>query len=164
MTIRGKQERGVMLLGDFLGVLETLAPPAFAEAWDNVGLLVGDRGQNCKRVLLTIDYMDAVAAEARKNRCDVVIAYHPPIFEGLKGITADGAGSLVFDAIRDGIAIYSPHTALDAVDGGTHDVLADAIGLVERQPLRLMETKSEQYKLVVFVPELDVERVGEALF
>src|ERR1700722_8599646 len=138
-----------MRLGDLITALETIASPAYAEPWDNVGLLVGDISQPCNRVLLTIDYTDAVAAEARKNRCDTVIAYHPPIFDGLKNITADVAGSLVFDAIRDGIAIYSPHTPLDAIVGGTHDVLADAIGLSKREPLRLLETKSSQYKLVV---------------
>jgi dinuclear metal center YbgI/SA1388 family protein len=109
---------------------------------------------------LTIDYNKAVAEEVRENRCDVVIAYHPPIFEGLKQLTP----SLVFDAVRDGIAIYSPHTALDVAEGGTNDVLADVIGLTDRQPLRVGETKSTQYKLIVFVPEKDVEKVSEALF
>jgi len=153
-----------MRLGDLITTLESIAPRAYAEPWDNVGLLVGDISQPCKRVLLTIDYTNNVAAEARKNRCDTVIAYHPPIFDGLKNVTTDGTASLVFEAIRDRLAIYSPHTALDAADGGTHDVLADAIGLPERRPLRVMETKSTQYKLIVFVPETDVEKLSAALF
>jgi dinuclear metal center YbgI/SA1388 family protein len=149
-----------MQLSDLIEVLEKIAPIRHAESWDNVGLLVGDPSQPCNRVLLTIDYTKAVAEEVRQNRCDVVIAYHPPIFEGLKRLTP----SLVFDAVRDGIAIYSPHTALDVAEDGTNDVLADAIGLSNRQPLRLAETKSTQYKMIVFVPEKDLEKVSQALF
>jgi hypothetical protein len=64
------------------------------------------------------------------------------------------------------VAIYSPHTALDVAPGGTTDLLADAIGLPEenRGPLRLIEPKASQYKLVTFVPEEQVERVAQALF
>jgi dinuclear metal center YbgI/SA1388 family protein len=62
------------------------------------------------------------------------------------------------------VAIYSPHTALDVADGGTNDVLADAIGLVDRAPLRIAETKSPQCKLVTFVPANEIERVSAALF
>jgi len=85
----------------------------------------------------------------------------PPIFDAIKRLTA---GSLVFDAIRRGVAIYSPHTALDVADGGTNDVLCDILGLEDRSPLRLAETKASQYKLVTFVPEEHLERVSRALF
>ena len=76
-----------------------------------------------------------MAEEAEAAGCDAVVAYHPPIFDAVKRLTA---GSVVFDAIRRGVAIYSPHTALDVVDGGTNDMLADALGLTEREPLRLL--------------------------
>ena len=112
--------------------------------------------------MLTIDYTDAVAEEARGAGCDAVVAYHPPIFEALKRITG---ASLIFDAIRRGVAIYSPHTALDVVAGGTNDMLADVLGLPpECSPLRLAQTKASLLKLVTFVPEKDAQRVSEALF
>ena len=56
-------------------------------------------------------------------KCDLIVAYHPPIFEAVKRVTS---GSLIFDAIRRGVAIYSPHTVLDVAPGGTNDMLADA--------------------------------------
>jgi dinuclear metal center YbgI/SA1388 family protein len=143
--------------------LEGIAPTANAEEWDNVGLLVGDATQQVNRVILTIDYTPAVAGEAQRAGCDLVIAYHPPIFTALKSITA-ARENLIFDAIRRGIAIYSPHTALDVADGGTNDMLADAIGLTDRRPLRLIQPKSNQLKLVTFVPEKDFQSVSEALF
>ena len=144
-------------------VLEDIAPTASAEDWDNVGLLVGDPKQQVNRALLVIDYTPPVASEAQEEGCDLVIAYHPPIFSGLKRITATGENG-IYETIRRGIAIYSPHTALDVADGGTNDMLADALGLTERRPLKLIQPKANQLKLVTFVPEKDVARVSEALF
>jgi dinuclear metal center YbgI/SA1388 family protein len=141
--------------------LQEIAPLSLAESWDNVGLLTGDPSQNISGILLTIDYTQAVAEEARNKKCDLVIAYHPPIFHPLKRVVA---GSLVFDAIRRGVAIYSPHSALDVADGGTNDMLADVLGLTDRQALRTGELKPSQYKLVTFVPAEAVERVSRALF
>ncbi len=155
-----------MKLQSVLDALEQIAPMRHAESWDNVGLLAGDPAQNVSKAILTIDYTPAVAAEAEREGCDVVVAYHPPIFEAVKRVTASGPTRLVFDAIRRGVAIYSPHTALDVADGGTNDMLADAIGLEaeSRMPLRLVEPKARQYKLVTFVPAEHLQRVGEALF
>ena len=155
-----------MKLSQVIDVLEEIAPTLYAEAWDNVGLLVGDREQEVTRAICCIDYTPAVAAEAAAQRCDLVIAYHPVIFDGIKRIVPGETTNVVFDAIRRGIAIYSPHTALDVADGGTNDMLADAIGIATetRAPLRLIESKANQYKLVTFVPEQDVDRVAAALF
>lgn len=152
-----------MLLSDLIQVLEQIAPTRHAEPWDNVGLLTGDPNQPITRALLTIDYTPEVAAEARSEKCDCIIAYHPPIFDALKKITAP---SLIHDAIRRGVAIYSPHTALDIADGGTNDMLADALDLPQqnRQPLRITPPKSTQCKLVVFTPQDAADRVCAAMF
>jgi len=151
-----------MLLSDLVCALDDLAPLRNAEAWDNVGLLVGDPAQSVSRVMLTIDYTDAVAEEAKAAGCDAVVAYHPVIFEAMKRVTAP---SVVFDALRRGVAVYSPHTALDVVAGGTNDMLADVLGLpADRAPLRLAQSKVSSLKLVTFVPEKDAERVSQALF
>lgn len=122
-----------MRLADLMSTLEAVAPLDTAEDWDNVGLLAGDPAQDVTRALLTVDFTPAVAAEAIQHGCHAVLAYHPPIFRGLKRVVA---GSPVFDAVRNGMAIYSFHTALDVAPGGTNDVLADALGLSDRCPLR----------------------------
>ena len=150
-----------MELKQVMQVLEEIAPTRYAESWDNVGLLVGDPEQVISRAMLTIDYTAEVADEAREAKCDAIIAYHPPIFDAIKRVTS---GSLVFDAICRGVAIYSPHTALDVADGGTNDTLADALMLVDRLPLKLSEMKQSQYKLVIFVPQEAVDKISDALF
>jgi dinuclear metal center YbgI/SA1388 family protein len=150
-----------MILKDLIALLDQIAPIRLAESWDNVGLIVGDPGQDVGRVLLAIDYTPAVAAEARQLGCDLVVAYHPPIFAPVKRLTAP---DLMYDAIRHGVAVYSPHTALDVADGGTNDLLADTLGLVDRQPLRFVEPKAREHKLTTFVPADHAGRVADALF
>jgi dinuclear metal center YbgI/SA1388 family protein len=150
-----------MKLSALVDLLEHIAPTRLAEAWDNVGLLVGDPAQTVTGIMLCIDYTASVAAEAKVAACNLIVAYHPPIFQPIKRLSPS---SLIFDAISRGIAIYSPHTALDVADGGTNDMLADAIGMIDRGPLRAATAKATQYKLVVFVPEADLDRVSQALF
>ncbi|WP_437604617.1 Nif3-like dinuclear metal center hexameric protein [Sorangium sp. So ce834] len=149
------------LLRDVVAALESIAPLRFAEPWDNVGLLAGDPARPSSAALLAIDYTAEVAQEARELGCDLVVAYHPPLFEAVKRVVAP---SPIFAAIRDGIALYSPHTALDVAEGGTNDVLADALGMSgERAPLRRAPSKAWQHKLVVFVPEEHADAVADAL-
>src|SRR5688572_31983567 len=119
-----------MLLRELLAVLDSIAPLRYAEPWDNVGLIAGDPSAKVARALLAIDLTAAVADEAKQRGCELVVAYHPPLFEAIKRVRHD---SLIHRAIRDGIALYSPHTALDVAPGGTNDMLADALGVAERE-------------------------------
>ena len=124
-----------MKLADVLTVLDDLAPLRYAESWDNVGLLVGNPAADVAKVLVTVDYTADVAAEAVAGGVDLVVAYHPPLFAAVKRVPHS---ALWADAIRRGIALYSPHTALDVAREGTNDFLADAcrISASDRAPLR----------------------------
>ena len=114
-----------------LDALNDIAPPELAAPWDNVGLLVENHAptDDINRLLLTIDLTPAVMKEALEHRRDVIVCYHPVIFGGLKRLRAEvPTERVILDAIRSGISIYSPHTALDAVEGGVNDWLLDAVG------------------------------------
>lgn len=114
-----------------LNALAEIAPLHRAAGWDNVGLLVEPLGADApvRRVLLTIDLTEPVLADAIAAEVDVVVAYHPPIFGGLKRLDRRVATQrVVIDAIRAGVAIYSPHTAADAAAGGVCDWLIDTVG------------------------------------
>lgn len=126
-----------MKLTKVVEALERIAPLALAESWDNVGLLV-DGPDESTRALLCIDYTREVEAEADALSCDLVVAYHPVIFDGLKKLRA---ASPAVNALRKGRAIYCPHTALDVARGGTNDVLADAVGMTTRAPLRPLDER-----------------------
>jgi dinuclear metal center YbgI/SA1388 family protein len=150
-----------MKVADLVGAMEEIAPTRFAAAWDNVGLLVGDPESALTRLLLTVDCTRAVLGEAAAAGCEAIVAYHPPLFAAQKRFVA---GAMAFEAARAGVAVFSPHTALDVAQGGTNDVLADAAGMLARVPLRRLEGPDTELKLVTFVPGEYVERVSRALF
>lgn len=122
-----------MKVEEIVRVLDGLAPLRHAESWDNVGLVVGDPSAEVTKLLVTVDYSSAVAEEARSLGVQMVVAYHPPMFAAVKRVPHD---ALWADAVRRNIALYTMHTALDVVSGGTNDVLADACGVGERKPIR----------------------------
>ena len=157
---------------DVVCAMGDIAPPSIAAEWDNVGLLVGAIGWPLRRVLMTIDLTGAVLAEAIRGRFDAIVSYHPPIFRPTKSMhsnlrTQEGIAAT---ALSERIAVYSPHTALDAAPGGTNDVIAELCGLEYIEPVReLKATWSAQSedalcKVVVFVPEDAADRVAEAIY
>ncbi len=151
------------ILKDVISEFDRVLKPQLAMDWDNVGLLVGDPNRRVGKVLLCIDLTPAVLREAVSLRASLVLAYHPPLFKPIKTIRADRQ-PVLFDAIRSNIAIYSIHTALDMLPGGTSDVLADLVDLKNRLPIEECAKKNNKSKLVVFVPTSAAEKVAKSLF
>jgi dinuclear metal center YbgI/SA1388 family protein len=143
-------------------VLESVAPLAYAESWDNVGLLIGDPASRVRKLMLCIDLTEAVLAEALAAKATMVMAYHPILFKDLKKLTADAA-PVVYRAARKGIAVYSMHTALDVAPGGTNDVLADVLGLADVRPLEATMQQG-RCQIVTFVPADELDAVATAAF
>lgn len=126
-----------MKTSSFVELMRSLAPLELAESWDNVGVLVS-RGtrSDVRRALLTIDLTASVLQEALENDVDAIVAYHPPIFSGVKRLVhTDPKGQLLGELLARDILVYSPHTALDSVPGGVNDWLADAFETSSRRPV-----------------------------
>lgn len=151
-----------LTVADVCTQLDAIAPPALAAEWDNVGLLIGDRRQKVRRVMLTIDLTADVLQEAIASGVQMVMAYHPPIFKPITRLTG-AAAPVVLATARAGLAVHSMHTALDAAPGGTDDTLAELLGLVDTGPL-VNWAGQGQYKLVVFVPPQSWSQVAQAAF
>ncbi len=145
--------------------LGRLAPLSLAEPWDNVGLLVGEaEGELLGPVLCTIDLTEAVFEEAERLGCSAIIAYHPPIFTPIKRLVcSDTKQRIVHRAIRAGMSIYSPHTALDATPDGLNDWLISGFGPGDVRSLKTYTGRDDLRKIVTFVPTNDAERVRHAL-
>lgn len=151
---------------ELLQAIDAIAPLRHAASWDNVGLLVGRSEAACHHALLCIDLTSGVLHEARTLGANVIIAYHPVLFEARKNLSdSDPAGALLLELIESGIAVISPHTALDAAPGGMTQWLASAMGEGNLQPLQAAEDvrSSEAYKLVTYVPRDKVEEVRDAM-
>lgn len=119
-----------MELKDVVTSLELFAPTSLAEKWDNVGLLVEPTStQEVESILLTNDLTEKVLDEAIEKKVQMIVSYHPPIFVPLKRLTSKSFKErVIVKAIEHKIAIYSPHTAFDAVHSGVNDWLATGLG------------------------------------
>jgi dinuclear metal center YbgI/SA1388 family protein len=128
----------VTALADVLGFLEELAPLPLAEDWDNVGLLIGHRDRQVRRVLTCLTLTPDVAEEAIADRVELVVTHHPVLFRPAQRLTDETPeGGMLLDLIAAGVAVYSPHTAFDSAREGVNQSLAEALALHEIQPLRV---------------------------
>ncbi|MEM0157871.1 MAG: Nif3-like dinuclear metal center hexameric protein [Thermoplasmataceae archaeon] len=147
--------------------LEKIAPSDYAEPWDHVGLLAAPGfDAPVRRVLIALDLTLQVYEQCQEQKIDLLICYHPPIFDPIRTLVPRDRTppALAMELFRRGAAIYSPHTALDVVEGGTNDALASALGIhVERsmQPGREIDP---QFKLITFMPSEAVEKLAAAVF
>ena len=73
-----------MKLNKLKQAIEEIAPLKLAQEWDNVGFLIGNPAKDIKTILLTIDTTSGVVAEAKKIKVDLILSYHPVIWDGLK--------------------------------------------------------------------------------
>ena len=101
--------------------------------------------------------------EAVEKNCNVIVCFHPILFSGLKKITGRNyVERSVMKAIRNDIAIYAVHTALDNHMDGVNKIFADAIGLKNSRIL----IPKEQFirKLVTYTVPENADEVRNALF
>jgi dinuclear metal center YbgI/SA1388 family protein len=142
--------------------VERIAPISLAEEWDNCGLQVGDPGAEVNRVLVALTPLPEVLDEAEEKGADFLLFHHPLIVEPLKTVvTSSYPGDLLTRAIRNGHAVYAAHTSYDAAPAGVSVALARILGL--GGPLRVLSPRGVLRKLVVFVPEENVDAVAKAL-
>ncbi|NLK41825.1 MAG: Nif3-like dinuclear metal center hexameric protein [Planctomycetes bacterium] len=155
-----------MKLEQIREAIEQIAPLKLAQDWDNVGFLIGNPHRDIKRILVTIDTTRAVAAEAKRFKADLILAYHPPIWDGLKRVTADGPTAPIYELIQADIGVFAIHTALDTAAGGINDALASIFPLVEAKPIGdyVADPAGPHYKIITFVPQEAVNAVAEALY
>lgn len=124
-------------VNDILNAIESIAPKALAEEWDNIGLQIGCRQWPVKRVLTALDPTPEVIREVRNRKADVLVTHHPLIFSPLRSLDLDTPiGGLLQELLRQHIAVISAHTNLDSVQGGVNDILASSIGLDQRTVLQ----------------------------
>ena len=152
-----------MIIQDVINLLEEFAPLAYAEDFDNVGLLVGDKNTKLSGVLVTLDTLESVVDEAIENKYNLIVSFHPIIFKGLKKITGKTyVERVILKAIKHDIAIYAIHTALDNAFQGVNDAICNQLELVNKQIL--IPQPQTIKKLTTFVSKDEAEILRTALF
>lgn len=152
-----------MKIRDIVSHLETIAPASLQEAYDNAGLITGNTEWDCTGALVTLDATEAVITEAIEKKCNLIVAHHPIVFNGLKKINGKNyVEKTVIAAIKNDIAIYAIHTNLDNVQWGVNGMIADKLGLINKAILQ--PRSGTLKKLFVFVPSLHAEKLRSAIF
>ncbi|RYE25579.1 MAG: Nif3-like dinuclear metal center hexameric protein, partial [Sphingobacteriaceae bacterium] len=105
-----------MKLNEITTYLESFAPLAYQEDYDNSGLIVGSADQEISQALISLDCTEAIVDEAIATNCQLIISHHPIVFKGLKKFNSKTYVERVVEkAIKNSIALYAIHTSLDHV-------------------------------------------------
>lgn len=140
-------------LGDVLLAAEELWPEALAEGWDAVGLVAGRPSRPVERILFAVDPTTEVIDEALEWGADLLLTHHPLFLKPVHSVAGTNfKGDAVHRLIEGGCALLTVHTNGDSAVGGVSDVLADAFGLRDVEPLVPAEDG---------LPEEGIGRVGE---
>ncbi len=118
-------------VADVVNILKEFAPVELAEAWDNVGLLIGDAEREVHKILVMLDFDQQGLEEALEVGADMIITHHPAIFSKLSNIT----DPLFLKLIENKISLCSMHTNLDSADYGVNQVLAETLGIYDIEPI-----------------------------
>ena len=133
-----------MTCNDIIQILEELAPSRFACDWDNVGLLVGRRGKEVSCIGVALEVGDDVLTRCREEKVDMLITYHPVLFQRISRINDDAyRGRWLLQMIQEDLSCFALHTNLDVAPGGMSDIAAKAIGLVTEKPLLVSLVRGE---------------------
>ncbi len=152
-----------MIIRNITNYIEEIAPLNYAEDFDNVGLLVGNYDTEVSGVLVTLDTLEANVDEAIASNCNLIVSFHPIIFGGLKKLNGNSyVERVVLKAIKNDIAIYATHTALDNSKVGVSAKMASVLGLVNTKIL--IPKKGIIKKLTTYVPPKNKEKLKWALF
>lgn len=131
---------------DVFNVLEKWAPLSLAYEWDNVGLQVGSKVHNTKKIMVTLDVTDSVVDEAIENDVNLIIAHHPLFFSKLSNINFESfKGKVIKKLIQNNISVYAAHTNLDIANGGINDILSKALNLQSTQHLVDIPSENADY-------------------
>lgn len=164
---RERQKRNNIMadikIGRVIQIIEDFAPLSLQESYDNSGLIIGDKEQECKGILVALDLTEAVVAEACEKGINLIIAHHPILFKKINKINgATAEGRLLVRCIKEDITFYAVHTNLDKTYRGVSYKMAERIGL---EKVRALQSEPHLWrKLATYVPIAQAEAVRAALF
>lgn len=152
-----------MTVSEVISSVESLAPSAYQESYDNAGLIVGHPESEVSSILVTLDVTPEVVEEAIVRGANLIVAHHPIIFSGQKRLTGQNyVQRAVMLAIKNDVAIFAAHTNLDSVKNGVNHTIAQKLGI--DSPEILQPLQNELVKLVTFVPVAHANKVRDAIF
>lgn len=115
----------------FIGDLERIAPPEFAEEFDQnrIGLVV-EGTQDINQVCSALDATLKVVQEAAKMNADMLVVHHTPLWNPINKITGETA-QILRALLTANINLYVMHTNFDRAPQGVNGSLASILDLTE---------------------------------
>ena len=135
---------------EVINKIEEFAPLETQESWDVSGWIVDLENPEINKVMFALTVTEDVFEQALKHQCDLIISHHPLFFVPFK---------------YRKINIYCAHTNMDKAQGGTTDLLIDAIrenGKAINEFVRVIELENEmsveflKLKLLPISPHLRI--------
>lgn len=124
-------------VADVVAALDSRFPPAWAQGWDRVGLVLGEPTAEVDTVLCAVDCVPETVAQAVAIGAQVLVVHHPLLLRGVSSVApVTYKGRIVHDLIRQGVALFVVHTNADVADPGVSDALAARLGLTGLRPLQ----------------------------
>ena len=152
-----------MKLEKIINEIEKIFPLKIAEDFDNVGLLLGKAHIECNKALICHDVTDEIIDEALNNKCELIISYHPLIFNSLKKINyEDRIGRIITKMIENKLSLYSIHTSFDNLKNGLNFELGKILNLKNQK--KLIPKKNTLMKITSYVPSDYLDEVLNSLY
>lgn len=149
---------------DLMKAMESMAPSFLKESYDNVGLMVGDKDREVKKVLLALDCTKEVIEEAKACSAQLIITHHPLLFRKPSRIVKDDLqGWKIMELIENKISLYSSHTNLDSVKGGINEELVRILGFTNSKIIDKSDIKGYEDSGIGRIVSLDEEITLESL-
>jgi dinuclear metal center YbgI/SA1388 family protein len=152
-----------MKINEIIQFFQSIAHPSLQEQYDNAGLITGDGFWECSGIICSLDATEEVVKEAIEKKCNLIVAHHPIIFNGLKKITGNNyVEKTIIAAIKNDIAIYAIHTNLDNVLHGVNGRMAQMLGL---KNISILSPKEDTLKKIFTYAPIDkAEQIRNAIF
>ncbi|GAA4700624.1 Nif3-like dinuclear metal center hexameric protein [Phytohabitans rumicis] len=127
-------------VADLVAALDRRYPPAQAESWDRVGLVLGEPEAPVRRVLCVVDCVPETVAQALEVGADLIVAHHPLLLRGVSSVAPTTyKGRIVHQLIKRDVALFVAHTNADVANPGVSDALAARLDLRDLRPLRPLD-------------------------
>ena len=152
-----------MIVKEVIDSLDEFAPLCYAEEFDNVGLILGDYTQKVNGILVTLDSTESVIDEAIKSKCNLIISFHPIIFNDIKSITTKTyVDRVIHKTIKNNISIVAMHTSLDNSMKGVNSAICKKLDI---KNYKILIPKGETIKkLTTYIPSENVAKLKSEIF
>lgn len=148
-----------MRLSTLIEKLNEKYPNNICEQWDNVGLLIGDKNEDIKKVLVSLDVTSKAIDKAIKVGANLIISHHPLIFKPIKKIVSDDIiGKKILKLIQNNISIYAMHTNLDSSLDGLNDYVFKKLDISAKR-IFVNETNNRPLRFYKLDQEISLDKM-----